>query len=335
MSSKSPLDQFYTKPAIVDRVLSMVDCSAYDMVIEPSAGAGDFFKRLPPKTRLGIDLQPAAPGIKEKDFLKFEPSITGSILTIGNPPFGKNSSRAVKFFNHAASFSDRIAFIVPRTFRKPTIINRLNSNFHLIKQELLPPDAFYTPTEESYSVPTVFQVWQCRKEPRMRVKSYDFHPDFDFLGTDCYSFTDVEVTIACAPAFYGDNTQEIYTMPKEELQALKDMRKKYPKMFSAHRVTQAKKLLSWETQPDFAWRRAGSRAGEVFRDYKSCPTEGFAFIKVNTKGVVKVFERMWKDVWNPDSNIDRTHEKWDTAGQPSISRHELIKLYIQTKEQHE
>ena len=335
MSSKSPLDQFYTKPSIVDGVLQMIDCSRYDTVIEPSAGAGDFFKRLPSSARIGIDLQPAAPGIEEGDFLKFKPDTTGSILTIGNPPFGKNSSLAVKFFNHAATFSDCIAFIVPRTFRKPTIINRLNPNFHLIKQELLPLDAFYTPTEESYSVPTVFQVWQFREDPRVRVKSYDSHPDFDFLGTDCYNFTDVEVTIACASAHYGDNAQETYMMSKEELVILKDMRKKYPKMFSSHRIAKAKKLLSWEKKPDFAWRRAGSRAGEVFRDYASRPIEGFDFIKVNTEGVCEIFEKMWENVWNPENNSSRANEKWDTAGQPSVSRHELIKLYIQTKEQYE
>ena len=146
------LDQFYTKPEAVDRVLPLIDCSLFDYVVEPSAGAGDFLRRLPKATRVGIDLEPADPEIKKGDFFDFKPATTENVLTIGNPPFGKNSSLAVKFFNHAASFSDFIAFIVPRTFRKPSIINRLHQNFHLTKELILPLNSFYTPEGEDYEV---------------------------------------------------------------------------------------------------------------------------------------------------------------------------------------
>ena len=39
---------------------------------------------------------------------------------------------------------------------------------------------------------------------------------------------------------------------------------------------------------------------------------------------------MWKNKWSPD-NESRDAEKWDTAGQPSISKHEIITFYIKTK----
>ena len=39
-------------------------------------------------------------------------------LVIGNPPFGKISSLAVKFFNKSAEYADVIAFIVPRTLKE-------------------------------------------------------------------------------------------------------------------------------------------------------------------------------------------------------------------------
>ena len=120
-------------------------------------------------------------------------------------------------------------------------------------------------------------------------------------------------------------------MTDEELQQIKNLRKKYPKMFSAHRIAKAKKLLTWSTKPDFAWRRAGSRAGEVFEEYTDCPTEGFDFIKVNNDTAIEVFKTMWRDVWEPSGNSEKTQEKWDTAGQPSISKHELIKRYKETK----
>ena len=60
-----------------------------------------------------------------------------SCLTIGNPPFGKNSSLAISFFNKAAEFSDIIAFILPQTFSKDSVKNRLNLSFFLIMEVIL------------------------------------------------------------------------------------------------------------------------------------------------------------------------------------------------------
>ena len=331
--SNNGLDQFYTKPSIVEKVLSMIDCSKYELVLEPSAGAGDFLERLPKATRVGVDLEPAHPEVTQQDFFDYVPHLdTTNILTIGNPPFGKNSSLAVRFFNHAASFSDCIAFIVPRTFRKASIINKLDTAFHLVEEEILPRDAFYLPTGESYEVPTVFQVWQRHEHVREGETIYSSHPDFDFLGTDSYSFTDVDVNVAITGGFYGAEENHTYHMSNLDLKAIKDMRKKYPKMFSPHRVVKAKKILTWNIEPDFAWRRAGSRAGEIFLNYQEQPTEGFEFIKIRSPDAMHIFTSLWEDTWNPEKNTEKREEKWDTAGQPSISKHELIKAYIQAKE---
>lgn len=335
MAGQNKLDQFYTKSHVVEHVLKMVDCTRYDLVVEPSAGAGDFLNQLPTDKTVALDLFPAAPKIEQRDFFDFQPDISSGVLTVGNPPFGKNSNTAVKFFNHAAEFSDCIAFVLPRTFRKASVINRLHKNFHLVKEEALPPDAFYLPTGESYSVPTTFQVWKRRDNEREKEAIYDSHPDFDFLGTDSYTFTDVDVTIITPMSYYGHPDKETYRMSEEELQQLKELRKKYPKMFSAHRIAKAKKKLTWKIKPDFAWRRAGSRAGEVFENYDEQPIEGFEFIKTNNKDVLKVFKAMWENTWNPEKNKEKKEEKWDTIGQPSISKHELIKFYIKQKEDNE
>jgi len=276
------LDQFYTKPSVVERVLQMIDCSGYDMVLEPSAGAGDFFKRLPPTTRVGLDLDPAAEGIRKGDFLEFNSTEKGSVLTIGNPPFGKNCSLAVRFFNHAATFSDCIAFIVPRTFRKPSVINRLHSDFHLLRQEILPLDSFYLPSGESYNVPTVFQVWKRQTEPRQRIETFTSHPDFDFIKI----------------SFTGDNP------------------------------TQAEKQQHY-TQADFCIRRVGAQAGQIYKDYatKYRDWKSHYYIKQNHANVERILGGIqWNGVESP---------KFDTVGNPSISKHDLIKFYIQTKEQHE
>jgi len=80
----------------------------------------------------------ARAGIIKMDFLKFKPKENKKYLIIGNPPFGRSSSIAIKFFNKAALFSDCIAFILPRTFKRVSIQNRLDLNFSLIYTKDLP-----------------------------------------------------------------------------------------------------------------------------------------------------------------------------------------------------
>ena len=275
MSKGGKLDKFYTKPQIVKDLLQMIDLSKYDLVLEPSAGAGDFYNMLPIKTRLGIDLEPAHPDILKKDFFDYVSCDNKNTITIGNPPFGKNSKLAIKFFNHAAVFSDCIAFIVPRTFRKPSVINRLDFNFHLLKQKLLPLDSFYIPSGKTYKVPTVFQIWQKDYSKREKIQTLKQHPDFKFVPID----------------FNGKK-------PPSEAQKIKQC-----------------------NNSDFCVQRVGVNAGKVYdninkkyRDWKS-----HYYIKQTNPSVRSVMESI-------DWNFDES-PKFDNAGNPSISKHDLINFY--------
>jgi predicted RNA methylase len=133
------LDQFYTKSEIakkcIDTVEKLCNFSNYDIILEPSAGCGTFLDLLPIDKRIGLDIDPKLPEIIKQDFLSFIPNKNHTYLIIGNPPFGKNSSLAIKFFNISAEFSSVIAFILPRTFKKASIINKLNDKFNLIYEE--------------------------------------------------------------------------------------------------------------------------------------------------------------------------------------------------------
>lgn len=179
------LDKFYTRPEMVEECLRDLRRAAIDLglddpalTVEPSAGAGAFLDRISgPKT--GIDLAPEAPGIERSDFLKWTPPVTdGPIWTVGNPPFGKNSSLAVRFFNHAARFSSLIAFVLPRTFQKNGLQNRLDLSFGLVHERVLPARSF-TMMGDERDVPAVFQVWT-RGEPRTRVHRPTACDDFRF-----------------------------------------------------------------------------------------------------------------------------------------------------------
>jgi hypothetical protein len=88
-------------------------------------------------------------------------------LVIGNPPFGQQNSLAVRFINHAATFADTIAFIVPLSFKKDSVKNMLNPNLHLRSEVVLPKNSF-TLEGEDMDVPCVFQIWDYKKEARVK-----------------------------------------------------------------------------------------------------------------------------------------------------------------------
>lgn len=156
---KNELDKFYTKPTLASQLISLVNLSEYDLVIEPSAGAGSFSKQI--NGCIAIDLKPEDHGIIEADFLKWKPENNNKerTLIIGNPPFGKQCSLAIKFIKHAASFSSTIAFILPKSFKKESIKSRIPKDFHLMLETDIPDNSF-TLNGNDYSVPCVFQIWK-------------------------------------------------------------------------------------------------------------------------------------------------------------------------------
>jgi hypothetical protein len=178
------LDKFYTKAEIARQCVddferwTDIDLTTTKTdILEPSAGAGAFLDFLPSRT-LAYDLLPEDPRISGQDFLKLERRQPA--IVIGNPPFGKNCRLAIPFFNHAATFADQIGFIVPRTFEKVSIQNRLNPQYHLLNQRVLVRESF-TFEGKSHSVPCVFQVWERRDDLRPKVTLPLVHADFDFV----------------------------------------------------------------------------------------------------------------------------------------------------------
>jgi hypothetical protein len=180
------LDKFYTVPTVSEKCLASLgtryDWSEWDLVIEPSAGNGSFLTRIPTAKRIGIDISPEHAEIVKQDFLTYEPSVGSGakILVVGNPPFGRVSSLAIKFFNHAAKWATTIAFIVPRTFRRVSVQNKLNRHFHLVHDEEIPlePCAFSPPMMAK----CCWQIWEKRAEERSLVDLPTTHPDWEFLA---------------------------------------------------------------------------------------------------------------------------------------------------------
>jgi hypothetical protein len=134
------------------------------------------------------------------DFFSYS-SESKTIVTITNPPFGKNASLAVRFFNHAAIFSGIIAFIVPKSFRKHSIQNRLDANFVLLHEHALDKNSFIF-NDDTYDVPCVFQIWKRSDIPRLLVKKELSTDDFVFCERSIAKFAIRRV---------GVNAGRIYT----------------------------------------------------------------------------------------------------------------------------
>jgi len=92
-------------------------------------------------------------------------------------PWGKK--KALAFLNHAASFADVIAFILPTTFCKKTQQNRIAKTLHLVHEEEIPADAF-THEGKTVDVPCVLQIWErCPGIERTKHKLKRQHPHFE------------------------------------------------------------------------------------------------------------------------------------------------------------
>lgn len=156
--SKDDLDRFYTNDSLAARLIPEVGLD-YDLIIEPSAGAGAFSKQIP--NCLAFDIAPQANGIIQQDFLEYKydgPVPRGRILCIGNPPYGRQSSLALKFMKKCAEFADTIAFILPLSFKKASVQKKVPATYHLDRELDLDWSSF-TLKGSPYNVPCVFQVW--------------------------------------------------------------------------------------------------------------------------------------------------------------------------------
>ena len=182
------LDQFYTRPEVAAACVAATRAWLGDSPpvrwIEPSAGAGAFVRALGGEVT-ALDIAPAADGIARADFLDWStPAAPPGVRTIviGNPPFGKNASLAVRFVNRAAHFADAVAFIVPRTFEKASTHRKLDPYLALAVE--MPLDAASFELDgEPYAVPVVFQIWTRQAAARAVERPPLQHADFDFVRT--------------------------------------------------------------------------------------------------------------------------------------------------------
>lgn len=180
-------EQFYTDPKVakkcIDIVLNLYPNLQDYLWIEPSAGNGSFYNLIE-HNKIGIDIDPKCEGIIKADFLKWKPPTSPKderpLLLIGNPPFGKQSSLAKMFIKRGCEYADIIAFILPKSFTKPSMNNAFDKKFHCMHTSDIEKDAFLIKGNERYDVPCVFQIWE-RKNTERKLEEKITEIGFEYI----------------------------------------------------------------------------------------------------------------------------------------------------------
>lgn len=175
-------EQYYTPKSLARELVSELEAILGPIrgrvVLEPAGGTGAFIDaaiEAGAHKVVSFDIEPLHSGVRVGNFLEQELALNNS-LTISNPPFGRNNALSIPFFNHAAPLSEAICFIVPRSWRKWSVSNRLDTDFELIHDRDLAIDYVDSegePISTKTRLATCFQIWRRTTVPRSRVRIKD------------------------------------------------------------------------------------------------------------------------------------------------------------------
>ena len=175
-------EQYYTPELLAETLVRAVKKRIPNFedrtFLEPAGGTGAFIKaveKLGATKVLSVDIEPKHQRVSKANFLEHEIPHHDAV-TISNPPFGRNNSLSIPFFNKAAEHSEFICFIVPRSWRKWSVINRLDRRFHLIADHDILidyEDDLGERLSSRTSLSTCFQIWQRKAELRPIIKVKD------------------------------------------------------------------------------------------------------------------------------------------------------------------
>jgi 16S rRNA A1518/A1519 N6-dimethyltransferase RsmA/KsgA/DIM1 with predicted DNA glycosylase/AP lyase activity len=148
--NRNIIDKYYTKKEIVElcinKIKENIKINKKDLIIEPSVGNGAFINNIKELSNnyIFIDIEPEQElenvNILKEDYLDFDYKNINNkkIHIIGNPPFGRQASMAIKFIKKSCEFANTISFILPKSYKKDSMKKYFNNYFHLILEEDLP-----------------------------------------------------------------------------------------------------------------------------------------------------------------------------------------------------
>ena len=146
------------------------------VTLEPCVGSGSLVEGLPGKV-IGCDLiDHGFPNVRVGNYLESEHTPVDLVFT--NPPFGRMGSLALKILNRATEDAERVAFILPSSFRKISLLDRINPYFHPVFDGDLPNQNYNLPDGSVRWVNTCFQMWERRKQRRPLFKDIIHYSEY-------------------------------------------------------------------------------------------------------------------------------------------------------------
>ena len=188
------LDKFYTSPHIVIECIKNIkenlEINKNDLCIEPSAGNGAFINGIKSMFKFYkfYDLKPENEEVIKQDYLDFQyENIHNNKYNkkhiVGNPPFGRQSSLAIKFIKQSCKYAESVSFILPKSFKKDSLKDKVPLNFHCVYEYDLPVNSFML-NGNDHDVPCVFQIWV--KKDTLRKKTVKLIPNgYTFVKKIC------------------------------------------------------------------------------------------------------------------------------------------------------
>ena len=299
-------EQFFTNFETAERLAKVIENQPWfgdiTKVIEPSAGDGAWLKAM--KVDEAYDIEPQHPDVALQDFLdpKFRIEREGSILSVGNPPFGRMGKLAKCFMHRCAEYSDYIAFILPASFAKVTQIRQLPEYFHLIYQEDLLEETFRF-ERDGKKVSTVFQIWERRDVKRIDPSKKTSCKDFGFSRIAEVSYSSVATQIM---NLFEENSTET---------------KK--KIIAVMKESLSQRAAPVPEDADLAICTHGSGAGKVYtKNFQSVSSRTHRFIKNNSSLSNDDLAKRLRKL-DYDSIIKYT------VGATCVSTEEIVYLYTQ------
>lgn len=227
-------EQYYTPNDTAQKIMEEIQILLPDfknrIFLEPAGGTGSFIsaaKEIGISKIVSFDIEPLHPDVILGNFLEQSLVISGAI-TATNPPFGRCNSLSIPFFNHAAKFSDLIVFIVPRSWRKWSVQNKLNRNFHLVKDDDLSINYVDALGEHNYqknNLRTCIQYW--KKDDSSLRPLYEVN-DMGLIAKCSFEDADVSLTI------FGYSCGKVKTnFPRKKNTTQMFLKLKHPKALEA------------------------------------------------------------------------------------------------------
>ena len=180
---RQTIDKYYTKKEVVVECVNLIKSNICvdrenDLVIEPSAGNGAFVDELRKLCNHCdfYDIQPDHESVEEQNYLDLNIDIEDHMMhpqihVIGNPPFGRQSTHAIKFIKKSVEFCHSISFILPRSFKKESMKKHFPLDFHLVLETDIPHDSFLV-DDKTHDVPCIFQIWEKRDVKREKPQKH-------------------------------------------------------------------------------------------------------------------------------------------------------------------